>query len=186
MRGILGRGRGMRAVWRGNDTARRFLHLCAFASWRLIQPPANKFEATKNTKSTSVDSPIPGIPGIPGIPDSKTGCNHTYRWKTNRIGSGFSHDGEMIFISDEFLGSFGKKREFPFFIWREAASLLKNTHLTKGAQALNRQIEGLPGMPETRYPKPDTRAGSFVISDESLGSFGKKREFPFFIWREAA
>ena len=92
MRGILGRGRGMRAVWRGNDTARRFLHLCTFASWRpcvLIQPPANKFEATKNTKSTSVDSPIPGIPGIPGIPDSKTGCNHTYICKTNRIGSDF-------------------------------------------------------------------------------------------------
>ena len=56
-----------------------------------------------------------------------------------------------FFISDESLGSFGKKREFPF-LFGAAASLLKNTHLTKGMQALNRQIEGLPDMPDTRHP----------------------------------
>ena len=47
--------------------------------------------------------------------DSKTGCCRTYIWKTNRIRSAFHPRRDGFFISEESLGSFGKKREFPFF-----------------------------------------------------------------------
>ena len=49
-----------------------------------------------------------------------------------------------------------KKESFLFYLTRSSV-IIVNTHLTKVAQALNRQIVGLPDMPDTRYPVPDTR-----------------------------
>ena len=55
--------------------------------------------------------------------DSKTGCCRTYIWKKNRIRSAFQPRWFGFFISEESLGSFGKKREFPFFNGFRAATL---------------------------------------------------------------
>ena len=51
-----------------------------------------------------------------------------------------------------------KKESFLFYLARSSL-IIENTHLTKGTQVLNRQIEGLPDMPYTRYPTPESKTG---------------------------
>ncbi len=68
-----------------------------------------------------------------------------------------------------------KKESFLFFIWRAAASHLKNTHLTKGTKALNRRIEGLPDIPDIPgipdIPDiPDSKTGCNQNESDKIGS----------------